>query len=65
LWANLGTGLLEPLIDTWRFVRRIERDLIKGDDDLTPPACTATEGRFPQKRRCRLPAFHPDVHEYR
>jgi hypothetical protein len=64
VWLKLGDVVLGPLIDSWRFVRQLQRDVVKDDGDVEPPPCLATVGRFPRRRGCRLPAFHPGPHRF-
>jgi hypothetical protein len=65
VWIKLGDTLLGPLIESWRFVRGLQRDIVKDDGVPAPLPCTATAGRLPRRRRCTLPAFHSGPHEYR
>ncbi len=63
MWADIGAGLLEPLIGAWRSVRRLEREIVK-DDGPPPPRCEFTRGRLWRKRRCSLDAFHVGEHRW-
>jgi hypothetical protein len=64
VWLKLGDVVLGPLIDSWRFVRGLQRDVVKDDGDGAALPCSATAGRFPRRRRCRLPAFHAGPHRF-
>ena len=64
MWADIGAGLLEPLIGAWRSVRRLEREIVKDDGEPTPQPCEFTTGRFWRKRRCSLDAFHAGEHRF-
>jgi hypothetical protein len=64
VWLKLGDVVLGPLIDSWRFVRGLQRDIVKDDGDGAALPCLATAGRFPRRRRCRLPAFHAGPHRF-
>lgn len=60
MWIKLGDLFLGPLIDSWRAVREIERDLIKDDG----PVCDATEGLPWRRHRCSLTPFHDGEHRF-
>ena len=52
---------LEPLINSWRAVKAIERDLIKDDGD---PPCPVSTRRLWRRRRCSRAAGHDGEHRF-
>jgi hypothetical protein len=60
MWIKLGDLFLGPLIDSWRAVREIQRDVIKDDG----PVCEATEGFLWRRRRCSLALHHDGEHRF-
>jgi len=64
MWADLGKGLLGPLIKSWQFVRQLERDVAKDDGEQAPQRCAVTAGRPWRRRRCSLAAFHDGEHRF-
>ena len=61
MWIKLVDVFLEPLINSWRAVKQIERDLIKGDGG---PPCPASTRRFLRQRRCSRAAGHGGEHHF-
>ena len=62
MWEALGKSVLGPLVKSWQFARQLEREVVKGDGEVTPQRCLFTTGRLWRKRQCSLPAFHSGQH---
>ena len=64
MWGDVGKALVGPVIKSWQFVRRLERDVVKDDGEPAPQRCVVTAGRPWRRRRCSLDAFHAGEHRF-